>query len=57
VLGILVVVLCKIIAPLIERAGQSDLGLHRKQRTLPRDLVIRSAPLERHAASLSNEYS
>jgi hypothetical protein len=44
-------------AALIERAGQSDPGLHRKQQTLPGNLLSTVVSLERHAASLCKLYS
>jgi hypothetical protein len=44
-------------AALIERAGQSDPWLHRKQHTLPRNLPTSIVPRERHAASFCKLYS
>src|ERR1019366_8422426 len=44
-------------AALIERAGQSDPWLHRKQHALPGNLVTSIVPRERHAASLCKLYS
>jgi hypothetical protein len=44
-------------AALIERAGQPDPWLHRKQPTLPRNLLTSIVPRERHAASLCTLYS
>jgi hypothetical protein len=46
-----------VMAALIERAGQPDPWLHRKQHTLPRNLRTSIVPRERHAASLCNSYS
>jgi hypothetical protein len=44
-------------AALIERAGQPDPWLHRKQHTLPRNLLTSIVARERHAASLCTLYS
>src|SRR5208283_800259 len=44
-------------AALIERAGQPDPWLHRKQHALPRNLLISIVLVERHAASLCKLYS
>ena len=44
-------------AALVERAGQPDSWLHRKQYTLPRNLPTSVVPREGHAASFCKLYS